>query len=1282
MAHFQEQISIQDLDRCAEEQIQIIGQIQPHGLIFALSEPDLVVRQVSVNISEFLGMSPESVLDRSFEIVLGAQLFEAFNADLKSDAGPIATSFHIPQRGSAVEVQWIAHRQDRVLIVEIEPTEGAHSLAPLDFTAHIQRPLARMRAASDILELARVAASEIRRLSGFDRVMVYRFDKDWNGEVIAEAVGPSPVSYFGLRFPAGDIPSQVRELFLLNTIRAIIDVDATPAPIIPAMNPLTGKALDLTYSDLRSASPIHLEYLRNMGVQSSLTVSIIVDGQLWGMVACHDPKAHRLAASTRSVCELIGQTLAAQVASRTDNAALQARQRARDLLDNIVVRIETSESLVEVTQSEGARLLDLFDADGLVSRIDGVLSSKGAIAKTELLALIIGKLRNLASHGVASSNELGILEPGLAANAGLVAGALYIGLGKETGDYLLFLRRELVKTIAWAGNPNKAVLADRHGRLHPRKSFEAWQETARGISRSWTEMELESALLLREHLLRRREVNERKRAEEALRESEERFRTMAENCPIAIWVTDALGKTAFINRVYREFLGTSSSQIDESEWLTRIHGDDALQYIERFERSCHEHTSFKAELRCRRHDGEWRWTDSFALPRFSSSGEFLGLVGINRDITEQLQAEQALTSSEERFRQLAEKIQEVFWIISPATGEVLYVSPAYERIWGRSCASLYERPVSWYEAIHPEERAARSFDARQLSGESSDSEFRIHTPDGQEKWIRNRSFPIRDEGGQLIRVVGIAMEITEQKRHEADLLRARQGADAANQAKSEFLANMSHEIRTPLNGVIGMTGLLLDTELDAEQQRYAKMARASGESLLQLINDVLDFSKIDAKKLELETIDFDLRILLDNLASILSAAAKAKGTDLLCIVDPAAPIQLRGDPGRLRQILTNLLGNAIKFTDKGQVVVRVALEEEGEFNCLLRFSVHDTGIGIAEDKIAIIFDKFSQATASTTREYGGTGLGLAISKQLAEMMGGGIGVRSQEGQGSEFWFTVRLGLGDQREPVQRESQTVPIFNGRILIAEDNLTNREVALGMLRKLGLRADAVADGAEAIRALESIPYNLVMMDMRMPVMDGIEAARQIRNPRSAVLNHVIPIIALTANALQSDRDSCLAAGMNDFVPKPILKAVLQAALNKWLGTGNAAIPTAPRQVVPSTTAEDATLIFDLAGVLGRLEGDNELAQIIVAVFLEDTPRQIQALKDFVKNGDTAGSARLAHSIKGASANVGGERLRNLASVMEKAADAGDLHFVATRIPDLELEFGRLRDTMKANQ
>ena len=778
--------------------------------------------------------------------------------------------------------------------------------------------------------------------------------------------------------------------------------------------------------------------------------------------------------------------------------------------------------------------------------------------------------------------------------------------------------------------------------------------------------------------------NERKLAEDALRESEERFRIMADSCPIGIWVTDAHGKTGFINRAYREFSGAPSSHVDESEWLRRLHPDDAQEFMDRFKRAHQEHENFKCEQRSRRRDGEWRWMESFAVPRFSSSGEFLGLVGTSKDITERKEAEQALQRSEEKFRQLAENIREVFWMMNVAGTEILYVSPAYEPIWGRSCKSLYESPMDWMEAIHPDDRErAHEIFMRQLQGERVDSDYRIRTPDGKEKWIRDRAFPVRDNDGKMIRVAGIAEDVTERKRYELELLCARKVADAANEAKSEFLANMSHEIRTPMNGVIGMTGLLLDTELTAEQRRYAELARASGESLLQLIDDILDLSKIEAKKVELEMIDFDLGSFLRNFASLHSATAQDKGIQLLCAADPRVPMQLHGDPGRLRQILTNLVGNAIKFTEKGEVEVGVALVEEGPSDCLLRFSVRDTGIGIAEDKIGILFNKFSQAEVSTTRRFRGTGLGLAISKQLAELMGGSVGVTSRKGEGSEFWLTVRLERslrpGSQSEEAQLQSQTTAFPNARILIAEDNSTNREVALGMLRRLGLRADAVVNGADAVNALESTPYDLVLMDLRMPVMDGIDATRQIRNTQSAVLNHDIPIVAMTANAMKSHRDSCLAVGMNDFVAKPVSVAVLRDTLKKWLHAGHGAIPTAASQLVASRATNCETVVFDPTSVRSRLEGDGELAQIVFAAFLEDLPRQIQALKQLVTDRDGAGSARQAHSIRGASANVGGESLRKLAAEMEKAADAGDWHSVINRMDELELQFSLLKNAIE---
>ncbi len=641
---------------------------------------------------------------------------------------------------------------------------------------------------------------------------------------------------------------------------------------------------------------------------------------------------------------------------------------------------------------------------------------------------------------------------------------------------------------------------------------------------------------------------------EKIHEQESLFRIMADGCPALMWVTNAEGRCEFINRAYREFFNTTFEQVEGLKWQTLLHPDDGPGYLEASNRSVRERAPLRSETRARSADGEWRWLATYAEPRFSSDGEFLGQVGLSLDITESKQVEQALRSSEEKYRQLAENIREVFWIMPPEEDEIPYVSPAFEQVWGRSRESLYKNPFSWVESIHPDDRErARLLLTRQVQGEPVLREYRIRTPEGVEKWIRDRAFAVRDQSGKVIRVVGIAEEITEQKRYETDLIHAREAADVANQAKSDFLANMSHEIRTPMNGIIGMTELTLDTELDSTQREYLNAVKYSADALMSVINDILDFSKIEAGKLGLDPVEFSLRDCVGHAMKTLSVRAYEKDIELACSVPPELLDVIVGDPVRLHQVILNLAGNAIKFTEQGEVVLRVQPEGVDADGMTLHFAITDTGIGIPPEKQKVIFNPFTQADTSTTRQYGGTGLGLAITARLIEMMGGQIWVASEVGKGSTFHFTAHFGKAAAGVSVGIRADPAILKNLRVLVVDDNATNRQILKKTLEYWRMRPTVAASAEDALALLDQArlagtTFALLIVDCHMPGMDGFTLVELIRqSPEWAGLTTVM----LSSGGQRGDAQRCKQLGMAAYLVKPILQSELLDTLLEVLGS-----------------------------------------------------------------------------------------------------------------------------------
>lgn len=663
-----------------------------------------------------------------------------------------------------------------------------------------------------------------------------------------------------------------------------------------------------------------------------------------------------------------------------------------------------------------------------------------------------------------------------------------------------------------------------------------------------------------------RDISKRRFAEAALQESDQRFEIAFTFAPFGMALVSIEGRWLKVNCALCGILGYSDRDLLQMHFQDITHPEDIPASREHIADLLNGRLlSFTGHKRYWHRSGRIVWAlISCTLVR-DLGGKPLYFVTQVYDETERRRNDEVLRESEERFRFLSDHAPVLIWT-SGADHQLTYVNRGWLQFTGRT----FEQELSYngMDRIHPSDRARVQalYGSAFQSGVAFTYEFRLQRWDGEYRWLLSTGVPMRSADGVVRGYVGSCVDISERKDAQDQLQRAKETAEAANRSKGDFLAVMSHEIRTPMNGILGFVNLLLNSPLSVDQRKFAHHIRNSGEGLLSLINAILDFSKIEAGKMELEQSHFNLQASLDQMVAFLRPLAVEKGLFFNVNYPPELPRQIFGDAGRVRQVLLNLTGNAIKFTQKGGVDITVAVTAPN----VLRVSVRDTGVGIPEDKIKHLFIDFNQLDISTNRRFGGSGLGLAISKRLISLMGGEIGVESQSGVCSTFWFTLPLVVQEPGLPVKSEAlqgsystidsllKTCPTLppDLRVLVAEDNVTNQLFVIHLLKKLRCGVDVASNGKEAVRLFEQIPFDLVLMDCYMPEMDGFEATLAIRQlePRGAT----VPILALTASVTEEDRIRSRECGMNGFIEKPLAIPELIRLMHQWTQNKAGNLPT----------------------------------------------------------------------------------------------------------------------------
>ncbi|MCH2547654.1 MAG: ATP-binding protein [Alphaproteobacteria bacterium] len=874
------------LAECAREPIHIPGSIQPHGVMIVCDSSNYTIQQVSENLQSFFGVEAQTAIGKPLSDLLGNAVVKNLKQLVIEKEMNYSHSSLQTIDGTLYDV--VAHISGDSLVYECEPLPDKKYLQTDFYYDEIRNFALHMQNTNSLDDLYSEVTNTIRAVTGFDRVKLYRFDEDWNGAVVAESKADFMPSYKGLHFPATDIPEQARKLYTQNYIRHIADISYSPVPLVPQNNPATQAPLDMSMSSLRSVSPVHIQYLDNMQVKASLSISILQNRKLWGLIACHHNSPHPLPHRLRMISEIMGHIFSAQLSTLEEMVGLEKREKRNLLIEKMNIALEYNHQIESLMQGRQQLAVEAMGADGMVINLGNYTFDSGSIPNKPAIKALLSWLRSNSPNAIYHTNDVAKLFKDIPELCHLRGGMLAAPISSRKNDCLIWFRNEIIEHVSWAGNPEKPIEKVKAGyRLTPRSSFELWKETVEHKSRNWRKEDVETAQSLARIIL-------------------------------------------------------------ESEKLS---------------------------------------------------------------------------------------------------------------------------------------------------------------------------------------------------------------AEESTQVKEEFLANMSHELRTPMNAIIGIVNILdMDKTLSDKQRDFVHTLKLSASSMLTLVNDLLDIAKVESKQMKLESKPFNMAETLEEVRSLMAVRASEQQIQLNINAPHKNELYFEGDPSRLRQVLLNLVGNAVKFTESGFVNITSRVRERKDGVATLRIEVVDSGIGMSEKQLKHIFEKFVQADDSISRRYGGTGLGLAITKHLVELMDGSIDVVSKENMGTKFTITLPLkeqpvslaqppssdadkviSIESDRDKASKHGNDMLNSKKRILLAEDYEGNIIVALTLLQSMGYEVIVVKNGKDAIHKLEAEKFDLVLMDVQMPIMDGLMATKIIVEKQSKGEISPVPIVGMTAHALAGDQQRCLNAGMRGYISKP---------------------------------------------------------------------------------------------------------------------------------------------------